>query len=104
MASPKSTQVKQVAAPTEDDLIGEVKEKELSFAENPKNFPRLGQDVFYHVNDPFNDGLSSHPAKVTKLNQNGSVSLLVFLEAYAAPFSKVPLAKDKTAGYYTLTN
>jgi len=63
--------------------------------------PKIGEQVMYHQSNPLEDGLLPHPAIVTKVNGNGSVSIQVFLETHIAPMSKIPLAKKPEAGYYT---
>lgn len=64
---------------------------------------KVGTLVMYHSNNPNEDGVLSHPAIVTKLNPNGSVSLQIFLESHIMPMQKIPFAKEPQSGYYTVS-
>jgi hypothetical protein len=83
-------------APSLEDLLGD----ETEVPDEVK--ADLGTIVLFHTNNPEVDGVLSYPAIVTKINQNGSVSLTVFADNHQMYFSKIPLAERPLAGYYSL--
>lgn len=65
-------------------------------------FVSMGDTVFYHQNNPNEEGILSHPAMVTKVNTTGSVSLQVFSETHIFAMFKIPLAEKPLPGYFTI--